>query len=108
MSLPGPFKRCSSVCHSLPVLKVGLSDMGYTPFTAQGEALGFEFPVNRGLLCQGGIYEETLSQPFLPTSMWFPSCFSNVKGLLHQFLGFFFPEEIVLSIFVDSVCPKRR
>ena len=33
-----------------------------------------------------GFYGETVSQPFLSTLLWFPSCLPNVKGSLHQFL----------------------
>ena len=76
------------------VLKVGLPDVGHKPFTLQGEALGFELsPEMRG---------EIVSQPLLPTSMWSPSHLLDVKGLLHQFLGFF-SMEIVPYIAVDPV-----
>ena len=43
----------------------------------------------RGLCAKGGVYSETVSQPFLPASLWFLSGLPHVKGLLCQFLGFF-------------------
>jgi len=75
-SAHGLIKRCSSVYHSpiglvgislvglqsqmfwglifqMLVLKGGVPDVGYKPFTPWEEALGFEFPPNCGSLCNG-------------------------------------------------------
>jgi len=52
------------------VLRVEVLDVGYEPFTLQGEAPGFV----RSLLivghhAKGGVFGETISQPLLPTMM---------------------------------------
>ena len=76
------------------------------PFIYQVESLCFEFPLV-GHCPRGGVYSEIISQPLLPTSMWFPSCLSNVKGFLYQFTAFF-PEEVVSYTVKDSVCPWEK
>ena len=43
------------------------------------------FPPVVGYGSGGGIYRQTVSQPFLPALMWFPSHFPDEKGLFRQF-----------------------
>lgn len=44
----------------------------------QGESLGLEFPASVGHCIGDGVYGEIVSQPFLLTLMWFPSCLLRV------------------------------
>ena len=67
-------------------LKAEVPNVGYEPFVPQGEAPDCVLEVG---------FMVRLSQSFLFTSMWFISHLPNVKGLLCQFLGGFFSEEIV-------------
>lgn len=53
------------------VLNVGVPDVGFKPFTPQGEAPGFEFTPNCGLPCCQWVYGGIVSQPLLPASVWF-------------------------------------
>lgn len=48
----------------LPVLKFGMSAVGYNLFPSQREGPGFG-----GHHAEGGIYDRIVSQPFLPSSM---------------------------------------
>ena len=50
----------------------------------------------------GGVYDEIMSQTFLPDSVLFSSHLPDVKKSLHSFLGFF-SEEIVPHTEVDLV-----
>ena len=51
------------------VLKVGVPDVGFKPFTPQGEALGFDFPLMMGHCAGDGVYGESVTQPPLATLM---------------------------------------
>ena len=84
----------------LPVLKIGLPNVGYEPFAPQGEALGFEFPPDCGSLHQDGVYGEIVSQPFPPASMWFLSGLGDVEGLALPVFRLL-SEEIVVYVAVD-------
>ena len=69
------------------VLKVGVPNVGYES-APQGEAPGFEFPQDCGSQGWGEVSGEILSQPLLPSLVWFPLHLPDVKGSLYQFLGF--------------------
>ena len=72
----------------------------HTPCSS-GEALGFEFLPNCGLLCPGWGLWQAYDSPS-PALMWFSSHLPDVQALLNQFLDFFFlPEEIIPFIAVD-------
>lgn len=49
----------------MAVLKVGVLYVWSKPFASQKQELG-GFLFNYKLLCQGEIYDESMSQPFLP------------------------------------------
>lgn len=51
------------------VLKFKEPDMGSNLFTSQGEAETFEFPTDCMALYWGRVYDDWVSQPFLPILM---------------------------------------
>ena len=76
----------------------------HTPCSS-GEALGFEFLPNHGLLCPGWGLWQAYDSPSLAL-MWFSSHLPDVQTLLNRFLDFFFlAEEIIPFVAVDWVCP---
>lgn len=79
----------------------------HTPCSS-GEALGFEFLPNCGLLCpRWGLWQAYDS----PSSalMWVSSHLPDVQTLLNRFLDFFFlPGEIFPFVAVDWVCPLEE
>ena len=90
------------------VLKFGVRDVVYKPLIPQRETLVLLVSSKLWIMmCAGwGKVSKIVSQPFLPTSGWFPP---DVKRLFFQFLLVFcfalFPlEELVLYIAVDLVC----
>lgn len=57
----------------------------FKPFAFQGEALGFNFPINVCHCARGEVYGDILSQPLLYTLMWvclFFPCLANVEKLI--------------------------
>lgn len=70
---------------------------------SSGRSSGLGSLLILGHCTRDGVYGETVSQPFLPTSMWVPSSLPHGKRLLSQFLDFF-SEEIVPLVAVDSLC----
>ena len=66
---PLAFKaRCFGGSFLRGSLRLG-ADVGFNFFDLQGEALSFEFTPDGQLLCWGGVYVETVSQPLLPSLM---------------------------------------
>lgn len=47
-----------------------VSDVGNDPSSPQGDTLVCDFPSDGGSHARSGVYEEKVSQPLLPTSMW--------------------------------------
>ena len=45
----------------MQILKVGVLNVEYEPFTSKIEAPGFVFPPDCGSLYQGGVYDEIVS-----------------------------------------------
>lgn len=60
------------------VPKIGMLNVESEPLTSREEVLHSKFPPDYGRHAKGGIYGKILSQPLLPTSMWFPSHLFNV------------------------------
>lgn len=56
------------------VLKVGMSDVEFKPFTPQRDAPRFELPPVEGCSAEDGVYSVMVSQPPLPASMWALLC----------------------------------
>lgn len=73
----------------VPVVKVGMPNVGCGPFTPQGEAPDFEFPPGGGSPCHWWSLWRGCASAFPTHLMWFPSHFPSMKVLLHPFLGFF-------------------
>lgn len=46
------------------VLKVGVPNVGFKPFTPQGDISGFQFSPNCGSLCWGGVHVSASSTHF--------------------------------------------
>lgn len=51
----------------------------------------------------GEVYGKTVSQPLLPSAMWFSSHLPRVSFSLNQPLGFY--KKTVPHVAIDSVCP---
>ena len=51
------------------VLKVGAPNMGFKPFTPQGEAGSWEHPPDCMFCARAGVYDDSVSQLSLPILM---------------------------------------
>lgn len=78
-------KFCSLVSQ-VHVLKVVVPDVGFKPFTPQGETRGCEFLIKFRLPQWGWGLREIVSQPLLPVSVWV--LFTRCAGVTQLVLGF--------------------
>ena len=67
----------------VPVLKVGVPDVGYEPLLLREKLQVLTSLPFVGCNARGGVYGEILSLPLLPTSVWFPFHLPDVTGLLY-------------------------
>lgn len=74
------------------------------PFTPEGEAGNCEFPPDCMLLCQDGVCEKSVSQPFLSILMWVFFLFAQCVRVA-QLVSGFLSEGILLGAAVDLVDP---
>ena len=87
----------------MEVLKVVVPHVGSKLFNPQGEAGSFEFPSDCMSPCWGGVYDETVSQPLLPISVWVFFLFAWYLGVT-QLVSGFLSEGIIPYVSLDLVC----
>ena len=86
------------------VLKVGVPNVGSKSFTVQREAGIWDFPPVCMMLYQGGLYGESVSQPFLAISVWIFSHSPDVYESALQLVSGFLSEVIALCVAVYLLC----
>lgn len=90
-----------------PVLSCAGLKSGVQALCSSGGCFRFWVPSQSWVIMLQVGFLVRLVQSFLLSSMWFSSYLPDMKGLLHEFLGFS-SEEIVPYVAVDLRCPLEE